>query len=87
MEASAIGRPIVTSDVPGCRDAIKQEETGLLVPPKDAKSLKIAISRLLNDKSTCMAMGKNARMMAENEFDVESVVAEHMKIYECLLNS
>ena len=47
LEAAACGRPVVTSDCPGCRDAIVPGETGLLAPPRDAGALALALRRLI----------------------------------------
>ena len=85
IEAAACGRAIVTTDNPGCRDAIINEETGLLVPIKDAKALADALLDLLLDKDRRVLMGFKAREYAVNEFDVINVVKKHLEIYESLL--
>jgi glycosyltransferase involved in cell wall biosynthesis len=84
IEAQACGRAVVTSDAPGCRDAITPGVTGLLTPPRDAKALADAIKTLLSDRERLQAMGKAARALAEEAFDVRQVVAQHMKIYQSL---
>lgn len=85
IEAAACGRPIVTTDNPGCRDAIIPEKTGILVPIKDADSLSNALIRLIECSSLRQEMGKKAREYAINEFDVENVVQKHLDIYRTLL--
>lgn len=85
IEAAACGRAIVTTDNPGCRDAIINEQTGLLVPIKDAKVLADALLDLLLDKDKRVLMGLKAREYAVNEFDVINVVKRHLEIYESLL--
>jgi len=87
LEAAACGRPVVTSNVPGCRDAIEEGVTGLLVPPRDARALVKAIESLLNDAKRCQDMGTAARHLAEREFSIEKVVASHLCIYRELLTS
>lgn len=85
IEASACGRPIVTTDNPGCRDAIIPEKTGILVPIKDVDSLSNALIRLIKSPSLRRTMGIKAREYAINEFDVENVVQKHLDIYGKLL--
>jgi len=82
IEAAACGRAIVTTDVPGCRDAIEPGNTGLLCKVKDSKSLSDAIEKLILDKDLRNKMGKNGRKLAEKEFDINKVVEKHFKIYE-----
>ena len=81
LEAAACGRVVVTTDVPGCRDAIESGVTGLLVPSKDATELAKAIALLLDNPARCAAMGLAGRRLAEREFDVAKVVERHLKIY------
>jgi glycosyltransferase involved in cell wall biosynthesis len=85
IEAAACGRAIVTTDNPGCRDAIIDKETGLLVPIKDAKALADALLDLLLDKDRRVSMGLKARKYAVSEFDVINVVKKHLETYESLL--
>lgn len=87
IEAAACGRPIITTDNPGCRDAIINEKTGLLVPIKNSEALADALITLLLDESRRVEMGSQARQYAVNEFDVDNVVAKHLDIYESLLVS
>jgi glycosyltransferase involved in cell wall biosynthesis len=84
IEAQACGRAVVTSDWPGCRNAITPGITGLLVPPRDAKTLADTIKILLNDRERLQAMGKAARALAEESFDVRDVVRRHLEIYRSL---
>jgi len=85
LEAAACGRPVVTTDVPGCRDAIEPRVTGLLVPVTDVEALAQAIEQLLLNSMQREAMGFEGRRLAEEEFDVKSVVVKHLIIYERLL--
>lgn len=87
IEAAACGRPIVTTDNPGCRDSIINEETGLLVPIKNAEALSEALMVLLLDEDKRIRMGLQARQYAVNEFDVSNVVIRHLEIYESLMVS
>jgi len=85
IESAACGRTVVTTDVPGCRDAIEDGVTGLLVPVRNADAIANAVLALLEDPDLCRAMGAAGRKRAEEMFDVKQVVVEHMGIYEELL--
>ena len=82
IEASACGRPVVTTDVPGCRDAIIPDVTGLLVQAKDITGLVEAIENLLNNKQRRLSFGNAGRKLAEEHFDINGVVAKHVSIYK-----
>jgi glycosyltransferase involved in cell wall biosynthesis len=85
LEAAAAGRAIVTTDVPGCRDAIDPGGSGLLVPPRDATSLAAALRALLEDAPRREAMGCAGRVRAERDFGVEAVVRATLALYRrCL---
>jgi len=81
IEAAATGRPIVTTDVPGCREVVKDGENGFLVPVKNSKKLSKAIQKLINDPELLSTMGKKGRLMAEREFSIEQVVNKTLEIY------
>jgi len=83
-EAAAAGRAVVTTDVPGCRDAIESDITGLLVPVRDANTLADAIQRLIEDVELRQRMGSAGRRLAEKEFSIEKIVSAHMDIYRML---
>ncbi|MCT7446753.1 glycosyltransferase family 4 protein [Aliarcobacter skirrowii] len=82
IEAAACGRAILTTDVPGCRDAIEPNVTGLLCEVKDTESLASVIEKLILDKDLRNSMGKEGRKLAEQEFDINKVVEKHFEIYE-----
>ena len=82
LEAAAASRSIVTTDVPGCRDAIIPNKTGLLVPIKDAKKLAEAIKFLINHPKKRILMGKEGRRLAEKEYKIEKIIQNHLDIYE-----
>ena len=81
IDAAAAGRAVVTTDVPGCRDAIIPNKTGLLVPAKDSIRLASAIESLLIDSAKRQAFGKAGRALAEEKYSIEDVVAQHLAIY------
>lgn len=82
VEAAACGRAVVTTDVPGCRDAIEPDVTGLLVPVRDPSALADAIQRLIDDPKLRQQMGRAGRELAEREFAIEKVVRQHLDIYQ-----
>ena len=84
IEAAACGRAVVTTDVPGCRDAIEPNVTGLLVPVRDAAALADAIARLAQDATLRQAMGTAGRALAEREFDINQVARVHVALYDAL---
>lgn len=86
IEASACGRPIVTTDVPGCREVVRQEENGILVPVRNSKALAEALKRLIKDASLRKRMGARGREIAIKEFSVEKVVHETLSVYKELLS-
>lgn len=86
IEAAACGRAVVTTDVPGCRDAIEPGATGLLVPVRDASGLADAIQFLIENPDQRKQMGTSGRALAEHEFAIEKVVDAHLAIYRELTN-
>jgi glycosyltransferase involved in cell wall biosynthesis len=86
IEAAACGRAVVTTDHPGCRDAIEPNKTGLLVPIKNALALADVIEYLIKNADIRERMGASGRALAEKEFAIEKTVADHMEIYRKLLN-
>jgi glycosyltransferase involved in cell wall biosynthesis len=81
LEAAACGRAVVTTDWPGCRDAVRSGETGLLVPPGDSERLQAALERLVTDPELRRTFGRAARRLAEQEFDVKAIVAATLAVY------
>ena len=82
IESAACGRAVVTTDVPGCRDAIEPNVTGLLCEVKDIESLARMIEKLIIDEKLRNRMGYEGRKLAEQEFDINKVVEKHFDIYE-----
>lgn len=73
LEAMAMGRPIVTTDAPGCRETVVSGENGYLVPVKDAVALANAMERFLLEPDLIPKMGRRSREIAEERFDVRKV--------------
>ncbi|WNO61674.1 glycosyltransferase family 4 protein [Rheinheimera sp. MMS21-TC3] len=82
IEAAACGRAVITTDVPGCRDAITPNVTGLLVPVKESAGLVAAICKLTEDTALRARMGLAGRQLAEEAFDIELVIKTHLQLYQ-----
>jgi glycosyltransferase involved in cell wall biosynthesis len=86
LEAASCGRAIVATDVPGCREIVRHNENGILVPPKDPKSLAEALKKLVMDTSLRKKMGKRGRDIVVKEFSEEIVTQKTIDFYFRLLN-
>jgi glycosyltransferase involved in cell wall biosynthesis len=82
LEAAAMGKAIITTDHPGCREAVIDGENGKLVPVRDPVALADAIEELLKDKSVRDNMGAQSRKRALEEFDAEIIVRETLALYQ-----
>lgn len=85
LEAASMARPIVTTDTVGCREVVDNGYNGYLVPISNSKILSDKISLLLHDKKKRELMGKNGRILAQNEFDVHRVVEQYIDLYNTFL--
>jgi glycosyltransferase involved in cell wall biosynthesis len=85
LEAAACARPIVASDVPGCREIVRPGETGLLVPPRDIAALAAAIATLAADPGLRRRMGAAGRGLVEREFAEAIVARQTLALYCCTL--
>lgn len=80
LEASATGRPVIASDISGCREAVEDGMSGLLFRPRDSRALCDAVGRFLSMEPERRAeMGRNARKKMEQEFDRRLVVGSYME--------
>lgn len=86
VEAAACGRAVVTTDHPGCRDAIETDKTGLLVPNNNPLALADSIEYLIRNPDVRQKMGESGRALAEKEYAIEKIVEAHMNIYQDLLS-
>lgn len=86
IEAAACGLPLVTTDVPGCREVVSDGVDGLRVPARDAAALKGAMARLLDDTELAAKLGRAARTKALAEFDERIVIERTQAVYRELLD-
>lgn len=84
LEAMAMQKPIVATDIDGMRDQFIDGESGLLVPPGDTAALAASINRLLNDKALAARVGAAARGRVSREFLIQKTVAKTIKVYRSL---
>jgi glycosyltransferase involved in cell wall biosynthesis len=85
LEAAACGRPLVASDVPGCREIVRHEVNGLLVPPRDSHALALAIGRLLESTELRNRFSRAGREIVEQEFSQEIIVRQTLGLYRKML--
>jgi glycosyltransferase involved in cell wall biosynthesis len=86
IEAASCGRPIVTTDSPGCREIVRNNENGLLVPIRDHVALARALQKLIANSGLRAQMGARGREIVLEEFTVEKVVSETLLLYNTLFS-
>ena len=87
LEAGACGRPIIASDMPGCREIVRDGETGLLVRPHDVDAFAEAIAALAADPVRRRAMGEAGRALVEREFAAPLIAEQMLALYRDLLRA
>lgn len=86
IEAASSGRPIVTTNTPGCREIVKNGENGVLVPVRNSEKLADAIESLITNKKLRQEMGIKGRKLVESDFAIEMVIKKTMEVYKGLLS-
>ena len=84
IEACAIGRPIITTNVPGCRECVVDGYNGRIVEAKNADALASAILEFVENKHLLKQYSQNSRIIAEKEFSIENVIKKTIEIYDKL---
>ena len=82
LEAAASGCAVITTNHPGCRDAIIENVSGFLVKPKDVSSLYKKLLKFLNNTELIEKMAKNGIILAQREFDINFVIDDHYNVYK-----
>ena len=85
LEASASGRAVIATDWPGCREAILDGRTGLLVPPNDSQALAETIRELLGKPEACARMGLAGREFVSKHFSTQAINQATISIYQQVL--
>lgn len=84
IEATAVGRPIVTTNSIGCKETVIDGYNGYLISIKDSNTLAERLKILFEDEGLRQNMGRNSRMLAEKDFSIENVIQKHLEIYNQL---
>lgn len=82
LEAASMGKPLVATDVPGCREIVVDGENGFLVPLHDHQALAVAIERLVESFPLRTRFGRRGREMVERHFSAEVVSRQYLELYE-----
>jgi glycosyltransferase involved in cell wall biosynthesis len=82
----AAGKPLVATDIPGCREAVVHQETGFLVPPREPIALADALQKLIESPELRIRMGMAGRRRAERYFADEIICRQTLLVYETLVN-
>jgi glycosyltransferase involved in cell wall biosynthesis len=87
LEAGAMGLPLITTDMPGCRDVVRDGWNGILVPPRNAQALTLGLLALLDaEPDTLRQMGANSRAHVEQHFTLDLVADAYADIYRRTLD-
>ena len=86
LEAMASGKPLVATNIPGCREAVVEGETGFLVPPRNPPALADALQRLIASPELRASMGAAARLRAEQNFADSIICRQTLLVYEALVS-
>ena len=86
LEAGSMEIPIITTNVPGCKDIVLHKKTGLLINKEDPESIKKAITFLMNNKTLCEKFGKNVRSHIEKNFTNEIINQQTFDLYKKIIN-
>jgi len=81
MEAAATGLPTVAFDVPGVREAVRNDQTGFLVPDRNVEQMTERVFQLLEDKGLRLEMGRKASELAKEAFDIRAVQEAYLNVY------
>jgi glycosyltransferase involved in cell wall biosynthesis len=84
LEAAACGRPIIATDVPGCRDVVEHGYNGLLFPFGDAERLAACLENLINNPGLRTTLGQNSRQLAMDRFSIEVIAPKYLDIYSAM---
>lgn len=87
LEAAAMGLPIVTTDMPGCRDVVHDGTNGILIGPRDQSALTKALDHLISDQEFREMTAQSGRQRAEEEFSEADFVAKSLEIYRRAYNA
>lgn len=82
QEAMAMGRPVITTDVPGCRETVIDGYNGFLIPPRNVDALVTAMQKFIAQPNLIPSMGYHSYQMAVELFDVKKINAQYLKLLD-----
>jgi glycosyltransferase involved in cell wall biosynthesis len=82
IESASVGRAIVTTDMPGCREIVRDGVNGFIVPPKSSYELYKALKKVIVSEELRNQMGSESRKLVEEKFSKEVVNRETLKVYD-----
>ena len=85
MEATGAGVAVIASDIPGCRDVVHAEKTGLLVPPGDAATLSRQMSRLIEDQALCVRLARGGAERTRQRYSADALAGGYTQLYESMV--
>lgn len=86
IEAASSTRALIATDMPGCREIVRDGENGILIPPRDPSALADAISQLVSDRSLRIKMGKCGRIMVIEKFSLAKIIAATLAQYQAIIS-
>lgn len=87
LEALSVGLPIITTNTPGCKETVKNNSNGFLIPPQNLETLIDAMEFFLKNKDKIKEMGINSRKYAEERFDVNIINADLLKYVQSVISN
>jgi glycosyltransferase involved in cell wall biosynthesis len=87
LEAAAAARPIVATDVAGCREIVRPGENGWLVPPRDARALADALREAISQPELCARYGAAGRRIVERDFSLDAIIRDTLAVYQELISA
>ena len=85
IEAASCGRPIVTTDAPGCGEIVQDGVNGFLVPVRDATAVAEALKKMIESPELRSQLGARGRELVEREFTLDKVNTDTLKVYDGLI--
>jgi glycosyltransferase involved in cell wall biosynthesis len=82
MEAAAMRLPVITTDMPGCREVVDEGQNGFLIPPRDAQSLADRLRLLLRSPELCRQMGEHSIRLVRDKLHLDRVAAAYEQVYQ-----
>jgi len=82
IEAAACGRPLIATNVPGCREIVQEGVNGFLIPPRDPAALAEAVVKLMSDRKLRETMGERGREVVISNYSMETIINKYFEFFE-----